>query len=149
MIPDQKSSTRIGIVVSRFNEEITSRLLEGAISRLKELKQSDPTVVHVPGAIEIPLVAQKLAQTGHYDAIVCLGAVIRGETSHFDFVCQQVSMGCQNVMLSHGLPIIFGVLTTENEEQAMERLGGKHGHKGRDCADAAVEMVSIIRSLTH
>ncbi|MFU8797442.1 MAG: 6,7-dimethyl-8-ribityllumazine synthase [Gammaproteobacteria bacterium] len=138
---------RIAIVVSRFNEEITNLLLEGALQRLKELNIEEEfiKVIKVPGAVEIPLIAQRLAREGIYEAIICLGAVIRGETTHYDYVCEQVSMGCQQVALANDIPIIFGILTTENEAQAMARVGGAHGHKGRDAADAAMEMIEISR----
>ncbi len=145
----QEKPFPIAVVVSRFNEEITSGLLEGAVARLRELEFEDSqvTIVKVPGAVEIPLVAQRLAQLGSFDAIVCLGAVIRGETTHYDYVCEQVSQGCQHAALQNDLPVIFGILTTENEEQARDRIGGKHGHKGRDAVDAAVEMVSVLRQI--
>lgn len=139
----------IAIVVSRFNEDVTKRLYEGAILHLKELGFADDqiTCVWVPGAVELPIVAQRLAETKSYEAVVCLGAVIRGETSHYDYVCEQVSYGCQRVALDHNIPIIFGVLTTENEEQALDRSGGHAGHKGREAIDAAVEMASILRQI--
>lgn len=139
----------IALVVSRFNEPITSGLLMGAVGRLKELDFGidQLTVVWVPGAVEIPLMAQKLARTKKYQAIVALGAVIRGETSHYDYVCDQVSQGCQRVSLDENLPVIFGVLTTENEDQARDRIGGHHGNKGRDAIDAAVETVSALRQI--
>jgi len=139
----------VAIVVSRFNEEVTGGLLMGAVSRLKELDfaTDQVSVVWVPGAVEIPLVAQKLAQTKRYQAIIALGAVIRGETTHYDYVCGQVSDGCLRVSLDEKVPVIFGVLTTENEEQALDRIGGKHGHKGRDAVDAAVETVSALRQI--
>ena len=139
----------LAIVVSRFNEEITSRLLKGALDRLQELDFSkDQTrVVWVPGAIEIPLVAQKLAQSGNYDAIICLGAVIQGETDHYDYICSQVSQGTQQVALQNDIPVIFGVLTTKNEEQALERAGGKMGNKGKDAIDTAVEMVCCLNEI--
>ncbi|CAN5456650.1 6,7-dimethyl-8-ribityllumazine synthase [soil metagenome] len=140
---------KVALVVSRFNEEITHLLYEGAIHRLKELDfaPDQVTVVSVPGAIEIPLTAQRLAQSKRFEAIVCLGAVIRGETTHYDYVCQQVSEGCLQVSLQYDIPVIFGILTTEDDEQAFERAGGKHGHKGRDAVDAAFEMVSVLRQL--
>lgn len=146
---DLKTQFNIAIVISRFNEEITHKLYEGAIARLKELEfsESQITSVFVPGAVEIPLVAKRLAKNNGYEAIVCLGAVIRGETSHYDYVCEQVSQGCQQVSLSENIPVIFGVLTTENETQALARCGGAHGHKGRDAIDAAFEMVSILRQI--
>ena len=139
----------IAIIVSTFNESITSALKEGALKRLTELgfRSKDITLIEVPGAVEIPLVAQILAKKNQVHAIIALGAVIRGETSHYDYVCEQVSMGCQKVMLDYSLPVIFGVLTTENEEQALDRVGGKHGHKGRDSADCAVMMHSIKQQL--
>lgn len=144
-----KKTFSVGIVVSRFNEEITGGLLEGALKRLEELdfKSEQITVAWVPGAIEIPLATQRLAQQGKFEAIVCLGAVIRGETTHYDYVCSQVSEGCQHVALQNDVPVIFGVLTTENEAQAKDRIGGRHGHKGRDAIDAAAEMVSVLRQI--
>lgn len=146
---EMKSQFNIALVISRFNEEVTRRLYEGAVLRLKELAFSDEqiTVVWVPGAVEIPLTAQKLARTNAYEAIVCLGAVIRGETNHYDYVCQQVSQGCQTVALQESIPVIFGVLTTDDEEQAFARTGGAHGHKGRDAIDAAFEMASLFRQI--
>ena len=139
----------VAIVVSRFNETVTQALLEGAEARLQSLGFSEEqiTTVHVPGAVEIPLVAQRLARTKRFEAIITLGAVIRGETSHYDYVCDQVSQGCQKISLQEDLPVIFGVLTTENQEQALDRVGGNHGHKGQDAADAAVEMVSLLKQL--
>ncbi len=136
----------IAIVVSRFNHEITQKLLEGAIERLKELGFSEDriTVAWVPGAVEIPVTAQRFARVGKYEAIICLGAVIFGETRHFDYVCQQVSQGCQTVALNNDIPVIFGVLTTENMQQAQDRVGGRKGHMGREAANAAYEMVSVL-----
>ncbi len=153
-VVDEKNSSlqfNVAIVVSRFNEEVTSRLLQGATDELKrrDFRAEQITVVWVPGAIEIPLTAQRLAQLGKYDAIITLGAVIRGETSHYDYVCDQVSQGCQLVSLQNDIPVIFGVLTTENEEQAMARAGGAHGNKGADAAVAAVEMVSVLKKISH
>lgn len=147
---DKPSHYNIALVVSRFNEEITQALYEGAVARLQELgfANENITVVWVPGAVEIPLTAQRLARADGYEAIICLGAVIRGETTHYDYVCDQVSMGCQRVALENDVPVIFGVLTTENEEQAHDRIGGKHGHKGRDAVDAALEMVSVLRQIS-
>lgn len=146
---DSKTQFAIGIVVSRFNHAITKCLLDGALQRLKELGFSDDqvTVVWVPGAIEIPLAAQRLAQLGVQEAILCLGSVIRGETDHYDYVCKQVSRGCQTVALQNDIPLIFGVLTTQNEAQAKERAGGKQGHKGRESVDVAVEMVAALRQV--
>jgi 6,7-dimethyl-8-ribityllumazine synthase len=146
---DSKLQFPVAVVVSRFNREVTELLLNGCTSRLKEqgFNDSQITVVWVPGAVEIPLAAQRLAQLGIFDAVICLGAVIRGDTDHYTYVCEQVSNGCQHVALQNDLPIIFGVLTTDTEEQAMDRCGGKHGHKGSDSADAAIEMVSTLRQL--
>lgn len=141
---------RIAIITSQFNETITAKLQEGALSTLinKGLNESDISKYLVPGAVEIPLVAKLLAERKKYDAIIALGAVIRGETSHYDYVCEQVSQGCQRIMLDHNIPIIFGVLTTENEEQALDRLGGAHGHKGVDAANAAIEMAQLVKSIS-
>jgi 6,7-dimethyl-8-ribityllumazine synthase len=146
---DLKTQFNIAIIVSRFNEDVTQKLYEGAIQRLKELEFSELqiTTVWVPGAVEIPITAQRLTRTKRYEALVCLGAVIRGETSHYDYVCNQVSNGCQQIALESNLPIIFGVLTTDTEEQALARAGGVHGNKGRDAIDAAFEMVSILRQI--
>ncbi len=144
-----KSNFKLAIVISRFNEEITQALYKGAIDRLEEKKfpKENITVAWVPGAVEIPLTAQQLAKTKNYAAIICLGAVIRGETSHYDYVCNQVSDGCQQVALHCEIPVIFGVLTTDNEEQAQQRAGGNHGNKGSDAVDAAFEMVSVIQQI--
>lgn len=141
---------KIAIVLAQFNESITEKLFAGAMERLGELNYTNEavTAVKVPGAVEIPLIAKHLAQKQQFDAIICLGAVIRGETSHYDYVCDQVSQGCQQIMLAYNLPVIFGVLTTENKSQALDRLGGKHGHKGRDAVDAAIDMVSILQQLS-
>ena len=138
----------IALVVSRFNSEVTDQLLKGAIERLKELdfQDSDILIVKVPGAIEIPVVAQRLAQQGVYSAIVALGAVIRGDTSHFDYVCEQVSDGCRHIALQYDLPVIFGVLTTDTDEQALARVTPTN-HKGREAIDAAVETVSVLKTL--
>lgn len=135
----------IAVIVSRFNSEITEKLLAGALTRAEELGIKNIKVFHVPGAVEIPLIAQKCAISEQYDSIITLGAVIRGETSHYDYVCEQVSQGCQQVMMDFSIPVIFGILTTEDEQQAQERVGGKHGHKGREAMDAAVEMVKLIQ----
>jgi 6,7-dimethyl-8-ribityllumazine synthase len=137
---------KIGIVVGRFNEFIVSKLLDGALDGLKRhgVKEEDITVAWVPGAYEIPLVASKMANTGKYNAIICLGTVIRGATSHYDYVCSEVSKGIAQVSLSSQIPVIFGVLTTENIEQAIERAGTKSGNKGYDCALSAIEMVNLI-----
>ncbi|MBV9575149.1 MAG: 6,7-dimethyl-8-ribityllumazine synthase [Gammaproteobacteria bacterium] len=141
---------KFAIVVSQFNADITEKLLQGALMRLIEagIEEENVTIVHVPGAVEIPLIAQLLAKTHQYHAIICLGAVIRGETSHYDYVCQQVSQGCQKIMLDYDMPVIFGVLTTNTVEQALARVGGKEGHKGKEAAEAAIMMVDIIKKLT-
>ena len=140
---------KIGIVASRFNEFITSKLLSGALDALKRHEVSDENIdiAWVPGAFEIPLIASKLADSGKYDAVICLGAVIRGSTSHYDYVCSEVSKGIANVMLKSGKPVMFGVLTTENIEQAIERAGTKAGNKGFDSAVSAIEMVNLIREI--
>ena len=152
IIDEQNAKTTfpVALVVSRFNTEITSQLLKGAQDRLLErgFESDQVTVVYVPGAVEIPLAAQRLVETGKYKAVVALGAVIRGETTHYDYVCQMVSQGCLQVSLQHDVPVIFGVLTTENEAQAQDRLGGAHGHKGRDAIDTAVETVSTLAKLS-
>lgn len=140
---------KVGIVVARFNEFITSKLLSGAMDTLirHEVKEENIQVAWVPGAFEIPLIASKMAESGKYDAVICLGAVIRGSTSHYDYVCNEVSKGIASVSLSTGVPVMFGVLTTENIEQAIERAGSKAGNKGYDCALGAIEMVSLMRQI--
>lgn len=140
---------RIGIVVGRFNELVTRRLLDGAVDSLTRLgaAEHDLTVVWVPGSFEIPIAARELAEHGDLDAVVCLGAVIRGETAHFDLVAQEAARGVASVHASTGVPAGFGVLTTDTVEQALDRAGGKHGNKGADAAMAAVEMASLLRSL--
>ncbi|MBI3090033.1 MAG: 6,7-dimethyl-8-ribityllumazine synthase [Candidatus Tectomicrobia bacterium] len=136
---------RFGIVVSRFNEFVTRRLLDGTLDGLIRhgVRDEDITVAWVPGAFEIPLVAKKMARKGDYDAIICLGTVIRGATPHFDFVAAEVSKGVAAVALDTGVPIAFGVLTTETIEQAIERAGAKVGNKGYDAALGAIEMVNL------
>lgn len=136
-----------GIVVSRFNSEITARLLEGAKKACAEKKIKQVVIFHVPGAVEIPLALQACAKLGIFHALIALGAVIRGETTHYDYVCEQVSAGCQQVMLEHHLPVIFGVLTTENDAQALARSGGDMGNKGAEAVEAACEMVSLMMSI--
>jgi 6,7-dimethyl-8-ribityllumazine synthase len=143
---------KLGIVVSRFNEEITQKLLEGALMRLSELQfdLNQSTVVWVPGAVEIGIAVQRLVRhDGNYQSIICLGAVIRGDTDHYQYVCQQVSDSCQQLSLKFDLPIVFGVLTTDTEEQALERVGGQHGHKGRDAVDAAWQIMSVLDQITN
>jgi 6,7-dimethyl-8-ribityllumazine synthase len=140
---------RVGIVAARFNELITSKLLSGALDGLKRHGVSEDSidVAWVPGAFEIPLIASKMAKSGKYDAVICLGAVIRGSTSHYDYVCNEVSKGIAQTALANGVPVMFGVLTTENIEQAIERAGTKAGNKGFDCAEGAIEMVNLIRAM--
>ena len=140
---------KVGIVVARFNEFITSKLLGGAVDALKRenVNDDDIDVAWVPGAFEIPLIADKMAKSGKYDAVICLGAVIRGSTSHYDYVCAEVSKGVAHVSLNSGIPVMFGVLTTDNIEQAIERAGTKAGNKGFECAQGAIEMVNLIRNL--
>jgi 6,7-dimethyl-8-ribityllumazine synthase len=140
---------RIALLASRFNETITRSLLEGALSALRRhgLDDASITVAWVPGAFELPMTAKRLADSGEYDAIVCLGAVIRGATSHYDYVCSQAAAGIARVSLDTGVPVIFGVLTTENIEQAIERSGTKAGNKGFDSAVAAIEMADLLRQL--
>lgn len=135
---------KIGVVTSRFNSNITEGLEKGAYDRLLELgMKADHIVrVRVPGAVEIPLAALQLLESD-CDAVIALGAVIRGETSHYDYVCSSVTQGCSQVTLQTKKPVVFGVLTTENEEQALDRVGGAHGHKGRDAAEVAVEMLNL------
>lgn len=140
---------RVGIVAARFNEFITSKLLSGALDGLKrhDVSEESIDVAWVPGAFEIPLIAAKMAKSGKYDAVICLGAVIRGSTSHYDYVCNEVSKGIAQAALATGIPVMFGVLTTENIEQAIERAGSKAGNKGFDCAEGAIEMVNLIRGI--
>jgi len=140
---------KIGIVVSRFNEFITSKLLGGALDALSRhgVKDEDIEIAWVPGSFEVPLVAEKMASSGKYDAVICLGAVIRGSTPHFDYVAAEVSKGIATVSLKTGLPVIFGVITTENIEQAIERAGTKSGNKGADAAISAIEMANLLREL--
>ena len=140
---------KIAIVTSRFNQKITLRLLNGAIKRLVELgvNENEINTTWVPGAIELPLIAQQWAKQSDVDAVICLGCVIQGETDHYDYVCQQVSYGCQRVSLTHNKPIIFGILTTQNSKQALARAGGEHSHKGHEAADTAVEMIKTLKEL--
>ena len=140
---------RVGIVVARFNEFITSKLLGGAMDALvrHDINEDDVDVAWVPGAFEIPLIAKKMAKSGKYDAVIALGAVIRGSTSHYDYVCNEVSKGVAAASLDSGVPVMFGVVTTENIEQAIERAGTKAGNKGYDCALGAIEMVNLIREM--
>lgn len=139
---------RIGIVVSRFNEFITNKLLSGCIDTLvrHNVNQEDIDVVWIPGAFEIPLVAQKMVQRG-YDAVICLGAVIRGATPHFEYVSAEVTKGVAQVALNTGVPVIYGVITADTIEQAIERAGTKAGNKGVDAANSAIEMVNIMKQM--
>lgn len=140
---------KVGIVVGRFNEFIGSKLLSGAVDGLVRhgVEENDIDVAWVPGAFEIPVIAKKMAESKKYDAVICLGAVIRGSTTHYDYVCAEVSKGIATVSLNTGVPVLFGVITTENIEQAIERAGTKAGNKGYDCALSAIEMANLIRNL--
>lgn len=140
---------RVGVVCARFNDFIVSRLLAGCEDTLLRhgVREEDIAVAWVPGAFEIPLIASKMAKSGRYDAVIALGAVIRGSTSHYDYVCSEVSKGVANVALSSDIPVMFGVLTTDTIEQAIERAGTKAGNKGAECAQGAIEMVNLIRAL--
>ena len=143
------SGLKIGIVAARFNEFIVSKLVSGAEDCLyrHDVAKEDVEIAWVPGAFEIPLVAQAMARTKKYDAIICLGCVIRGATSHYDYVCNEVSKGIAKVSLDENLPVMFGVVTTENIEQAIERAGTKAGNKGYDCAMGDLEMVSLLKGI--
>ena len=143
------NGTRVGIVAARFNEFIVSKLIGGAHDGLVRHGVSEENIdlAWVPGAFEIPLIASKMAKSGKYDAVICLGAVIRGATSHYDYVCSEVSKGIASVSLTSDIPVMFGVLTTDNIEQAIERAGTKAGNKGYDCALSAIEMVNLIKEL--
>ena len=140
---------KIGIVAARFNEFIVSKLIGGCEDTLLRhgVKEEDISLAWVPGAFEIPLIAGKMARSGGYDAVIALGAVIRGSTSHYDYVCAEVSKGIAAVSLDSGVPVLFGVLTTDTIEQAIERAGTKAGNKGADCAQGAIEMVNLIREI--
>ena len=141
-----KKPLRIAVVTSRFNEEITSKLEEGAFDLLEEIG-AEILSIKVPGAIEIPLAIQALFETKKVDGVVALGAVIRGETSHYDYVCQSVERGCSELMLRFKKPVGFGILTTENEEQALARAGGVHGNKGYESAQVVVEMIGLLQEI--
>ena len=143
------NNMKVGIVAARFNEFITSKLLGGAMDGLVRhgVSEEDVQIAWVPGAFEIPLIAGKMAKSGKYDAVICLGAVIRGSTSHYDYVCAEVSKGIAHVSLESDIPVMFGVLTTDTIEQAIERAGTKAGNKGYDCALGAVDMVNLIRDI--
>jgi 6,7-dimethyl-8-ribityllumazine synthase len=145
----QKKEIKVGIVVARFNELITSKLLGGALDTLKrhEVSEDNIEVAWVPGAFEIPLIASKMAKSGTYDGVICLGAVIRGSTTHYDYVCNEVAKGVATVSLNNDIPIMFGVITTENIEQALERAGSKAGNKGSESAAGVIEMINLMREL--
>ena len=138
---------KVGIVAARFNEFITSRLLSGAMDGLSRhgVREDEVDLAWVPGAFEIPLAASKMAKSGKYDAVLCLGAVIRGSTGHYDYVCSEVSKGVAAAALDSGTPVLFGVLTCDTLEQAIERAGSKAGNKGFECAEGAIEMANLLR----
>ena len=140
---------RVGIVAARFNEFIVNKLVGGAMDALlrHDVREEDIDLAWVPGAFEIPLIAKKMAESGKYDAVICLGAVIRGATSHYDLVCNEAAKGIAHVSLDSGVPVLFGVVTTENIERAIERAGSKAGNKGYDSAMAAIEMVNLVRAI--
>ena len=144
-----KEGMKVGIVAARFNEIIVNKLLGGAVDGLVRhgVEEDNITAAWVPGAFEIPVTAQKMAASKKYDAIICVGAVIRGDTTHYDYVCAEVSKGIAQVGLASGIPVLFGVLTTENIEQAIARAGSKAGNKGYDCALSAIEMVNLLEQL--
>ena len=143
------SGLKVGIVAARFNEFIVSKLVAGAQDALvrHDVKEEDIDLAWVPGAFEIPITAQKMAQSGKYDAVICVGAVIRGDTSHYDLVCNESAKGIAQIELATGIPVLFGIITTENIEQAIARAGSKAGNKGYDCALSAIEMVNLIKQL--
>ncbi|UXR79096.1 6,7-dimethyl-8-ribityllumazine synthase [Staphylococcus sp. IVB6227] len=140
---------KIGIVVSRFNDFITGRLLDGALDALKrhQVDENEIDVAYVPGAFELPIVAKKMAQSGKYDAVITLGCVIRGATTHYDYVCNEAAKGIAKASDDTGIPVIFGVLTTENIEQAIERAGTKAGNKGAEVAVGAIEMANLLKAI--
>ena len=140
---------KIAIIASRFNEFITNKLLGGAMDALTrhDVPEENIDIAWVPGAFEIPLIAQKMAASGKYDAVICVGAVIRGSTTHYDYVCSEVSKGIAQASMATGVPVMFGVVTTENIEQAIERAGTKAGNKGYDCGVSAIDMINLIREI--
>lgn len=146
----QELNAKIGIVWARFNYKITHELKEGALRSLRKagIPESQIRIMDVPGAIEIPVMAKAMVEKG-VDAVITLGAVIRGETTHYEFVCNSVERGCTHLALKTGKPIVCGVLTVENEAQALDRIGGSHGHKGEECGEVAVEMILKLRMLKH
>jgi 6,7-dimethyl-8-ribityllumazine synthase len=141
------SGMRFAIAVARFNRDITEALLDGAETVLRKHDAADVSVAWVPGAFELPLVAQRFARSGAVDAVICVGAVVRGDTPHFEYVAGEAAAGIQRVTLDTGVPVVFGVLTVDTHEQALERVGGKEGHKGEEAALTAIEMVSLLRGL--
>ena len=149
--PEKQVVFPVAIVVSLFNRPITQALQDGALEALQAagFLPEHITIIEVPGAVEIPLVAQRLAKQNKFGAILALGAVVRGETTHYDYVCEQVSTGCQQITLAYDVPVVFGVLTTENEAQAWDRLGGAHGHKGHDAVACALSMHHVLQTLEH
>ena len=149
VVAGNSGKIKIGIVAARFNEFIVSKLVAGAKDGLvrHDVEDDDITLCWVPGAFEIPVAAKKMAESKKYDAIICLGAVIRGATSHYDYVCAEVSKGIAQVSLQTGLPVMFGVLTTDTIDQAIERAGTKAGNKGYDCALGAIEMVNLLKQM--
>ena len=144
-----KSGMKVGIVASRFNAFIVQKLLDGAVDGLVRhgVEQDNISAAWVPGAFEIPVVAQKMAASKQYDAVICVGAVIRGSTSHYDYVCAEVSKGIAQASFNTGVPVLFGILTTDNLEQAIDRAGAKSGNKGYDCALSAIEMVNVMEQI--
>ena len=143
---DVPADARVAVVAARFNANIVDELLAGCLRRLNQLGVSDDRVEthRVPGAFELPVAAKVLAQTKRFSAVICLGCVVRGDTPHFDYVAGEAARGIQQVAIAEGLPVIFGVLTTNTEQQALDRTGGKHGHAGERAADAAVEMIAMV-----
>ena len=143
-------NVRIALVVSQFNTEITSRMQADALNRLQELRvpEENYLLIQVPGAVEIPVLVKQLVLTHAWTAIVALGAVIRGETDHYDYVCSQVSYGCQKIAIEHQVPVIFGILTCDTQAQAFDRLGGAHGNKAQEAIDTAIHMIHVQQSLT-
>ena len=144
----QKSDAKIAIVVSEFNKNITEKLLDGALEALRPyINENNISIINVPGAVEIPFMAQTIAKRKHFDAIITLGAIIYGETDHYHHVCQQVSQGCQRIMLDESMPVIFGVLTVQSTQLALDRVGGKKGHMGIEAAEVTLKMLSILKSM--
>ena len=143
------SGLKIGIVAAKFNEFITTKLVEGAEEGLSEngVDGTDVTIAYVPGSFEIPVVASKMAHSGNYDAVICLGAVIKGDTDHYEFVAGEATRGIAEASISSGIPVIFGVLTTHNMQQALERSGGRKGNAGHSCALTAIETVNVLRTV--